>query len=101
MAETGTLHDAFIDELRDTYDAERQLTKALPKLAKAATSPELREAFGTHLEETQGQIERLEQVFESLEEKCAGSTATASPASSKRASRLWKRTSMRRRWTPA
>ena len=72
MAETGTLHDAFIDELRDTYDAERQLTKALPKLAKAATSPELREAFETHLEETQGQIERLEQVFESLEEKVRG-----------------------------
>ena len=72
MAETGTLHDAFIDELRDTYDAERQLTRALPKLAKAATSPELREAFETHLEETQGQIERLEQVFESLEEKVRG-----------------------------
>ena len=72
MAETGTLHDAFIDELRDTYDAERQLTKALPKLAKAATSPQLREAFETHLEETQGQIERLEQVFESLDEKVRG-----------------------------
>ena len=39
MAETGTLHDAFLDELRDSYDAEKQLTKALPKLAKAATSP--------------------------------------------------------------
>jgi len=72
MAETGTLHDAFIDELRDTYDAERQLTKALPKLAKAATSPALREAFETHLEETQGQIERLEQVFESLDERARG-----------------------------
>jgi ferritin-like metal-binding protein YciE len=58
--------------LSATYDAERQLTKALPKLAKAATSPELREAFETHLEETQGQIERLEQVFESLEEKVRG-----------------------------
>ena len=69
MAEAGTLHDAFIDELRDTYDAERQLTKALTKLAKAARSPQLREAFESHLEETQGQIERLEQVFESLEEK--------------------------------
>ena len=45
MAEAGTLHDAFIDELRDTYDAERQLTKALPKLAKAATAAALREAF--------------------------------------------------------
>ena len=72
MADTGTLHDAFIDELRDTYDAERQLTKALPKLAKAATSPQLREAFETHLEETQGQIERLEQVFETLDEKVRG-----------------------------
>jgi ferritin-like metal-binding protein YciE len=72
MAETGTLHDAFIDELRDTYDAEKQLTKALAKLAKAASSPELREAFETHLEETQGQIERLEQVFESLDERARG-----------------------------
>jgi ferritin-like metal-binding protein YciE len=72
MADTGTLHDAFIDELRDTYDAERQLTKALPKLAKAATSPQLREAFETHLEETQGQIERLEQIFETLDEKVRG-----------------------------
>ena len=52
MAESGTLHDAFLDELRDTYDAERQLTKALAKLAKAATSPDLRAAFETHREET-------------------------------------------------
>jgi ferritin-like metal-binding protein YciE len=72
MAEAGTLHDAFIDELRDTYDAERQLTKALPKLAKAATAPELRDAFESHLQETQGQIARLEQVFESLDEKVRG-----------------------------
>jgi len=72
MAETATLRDAFIDELRDTYDAEKQLTKALPRLAKAATSPKLREAFETHLEETRGQIERLEQVFQGLEEKVRG-----------------------------
>lgn len=72
MAETGTLHDAFIDELRDTYDAEKQLTKALPKLAKAATNGKLRTAFETHLQETQGQITRLEQVFESLDEKVRG-----------------------------
>ena len=72
MAEAGTLHDAFIDELRDTYDAERQLTKALPKMAKAATNPELRAAFETHLQETQEQIARLEQVFESLGEKVRG-----------------------------
>lgn len=72
MAETGTLHDAFIDELRDTYDAERQLLKALPKLAKASSSPELRAAFESHLEETRGQVERLEQVFASLDEKVRG-----------------------------
>ena len=72
MAEAGTLHDAFIDELRDTYDAEKQLTKALAKLAKASSSPKLRQAFESHLEETQGQIGRLEQVFESLDEKVRG-----------------------------
>jgi ferritin-like metal-binding protein YciE len=72
MAEATTLHDAFIEELRDCYDAERQLTKALPKLAKAASSPELRDAFESHLEETRGQIERLEQVFDSLDEKVRG-----------------------------
>jgi ferritin-like metal-binding protein YciE len=72
MADAGTLHDAFIDELRDAYDAEKQLTKALPKMAKAASSPDLRAAFEAHLEETRGQIERLEQVFESLDEKVRG-----------------------------
>ena len=72
MAKAGTLHDAFIDELRDTYDAEKQLTKALPKLAKAASNAKLRAAFETHLDETQGHVERLEQVFESLEEKVRG-----------------------------
>jgi ferritin-like metal-binding protein YciE len=68
----GTLHDAFIDELRDTYDAERQIVKALPKMIKACTSDELRSAFETHLEETRGQVERLEQVFEMLDEKVRG-----------------------------
>src|SRR6185369_7490496 len=72
MAEATTFHDAFIDELRDTYDAEKQLTKALPKLAKASSNPKLRDAFESHLEETQGQIARLEQVFESLDEKVRG-----------------------------
>lgn len=72
MADTGTLHDAFLDELRDCYDAEKQLTKALPKLAKAASSPDLRAAFESHLEETRGHVERLEEVFESLDEKVRG-----------------------------
>jgi ferritin-like metal-binding protein YciE len=72
MAEASTLQDAFIDELRDTYDAEKQLTKALPKLAKASSNPKLRDAFESHLEETLGQIERLELVFASLDEKVRG-----------------------------
>jgi len=72
MAETGTLHDAFLDELRDAYDAEKQLTKALPRMAKAASSPDLRKAFEVHLEETRGQIERLERVFAGLDEKVRG-----------------------------
>jgi ferritin-like metal-binding protein YciE len=72
MAEPGTLHDAFVDELRDAYDAEKQLLKALPKMAKAATSPALRTAFETHLEETRGHVERLEQAFASIDEKVRG-----------------------------
>ena len=72
MAEAGTLHDAFLDELRDAYDAEKQLTKALPKMARAATSLELRAAFESHLEETRGHVTRLEQVFESIDEKAKG-----------------------------
>ena len=76
MAEQ-TLHDAFLDELKDAYDAEKQLVKALPKMAKAATSTELRQAFVDHLEETNGHVTKLEQVFQSLGEKpkgkhCAG-----------------------------
>ena len=100
MAEAGTLHDAFLDELRDAYDAEKQLLKALPKMAKAATSTELRTAFATHRDETEGQVGRLEQVFASLDEKVRASTATASPGSSKKANRRWKRTSMTRQWMP-
>jgi ferritin-like metal-binding protein YciE len=70
MADTQqTLQDAFIDELRDVYDAEKQLIKALPKMAKAASSLELKEAFESHLKETKGQVARLERVFASLGEK--------------------------------
>jgi len=72
MADAGTLHDAFVDELRDTYDAEKQLLKALPKMAKAASSPELKAAFESHLEETRGQVRRLEQVFETIDEPVKG-----------------------------
>jgi ferritin-like metal-binding protein YciE len=72
MAEPGTLHDAFIDELRDAYDAEKQLIKALKKMAKAASSPDLRAAFESHLVETEGQVARLEDVFGTLDEKVRG-----------------------------
>lgn len=72
MAETGTLKDAFLDELRDAYDAEKQVLKALPKMVKAATSEELRTAFQNHLEETRNQVARLEQAFGALGEKVRG-----------------------------
>jgi ferritin-like metal-binding protein YciE len=72
MADAGTLHAAFIDELRDTFDAEKQLIKALPKMAKTASSPDLRAAFESHLEETNGHVQRLEDVFASLDERARG-----------------------------
>jgi ferritin-like metal-binding protein YciE len=73
----SNLREALVEEIKDLYNAEKQLTKALPKLAKNSTSDELREAFESHLEETEGQITRLERVFELLDEKprgkhCAG-----------------------------
>jgi len=66
---TKTLNDLFIHSLSDVYSAEKQLTKALPKLARAATNPELAAAFEKHLEETQGQIERIDRGVESAEIK--------------------------------
>jgi ferritin-like metal-binding protein YciE len=69
MAKLSTLEELFLDEIQDLYDAEKQLTKALPKMAKAATSDELRQAFEDHLDQTRGHVERLEQVFQSLGEK--------------------------------
>src|SRR6201996_5150200 len=67
------LKEVLIDELRDMYSAENQLVKALPKLAKGAKNPKLKELFSAHLEETKGQVERLKQVFDHLEEKATGS----------------------------
>jgi ferritin-like metal-binding protein YciE len=67
------LKEVLIDELRDMYSAENQLVKALPKLAKGAKSPKLKELFAAHLEETKGQVERLKEVFDHLEEKPTGS----------------------------
>lgn len=59
-----TLKDLFIHELSDIYSAEKQLTRALPKMARAATEPQLAEAFRAHLEETQGQVERIDRIVE-------------------------------------
>jgi ferritin-like metal-binding protein YciE len=72
MADAKTLNEAFIDELRDAYDAEKQLLKALPKMAKKATSEDLTAAFEAHLEETRGHVDKLEQVFGTLGEKVRG-----------------------------
>ncbi len=66
MPKITSLEDAFIHELSDVYSAEKQLTKALPKLAKASTHAELADGFTTHLEETQGQIERIDQIVETM-----------------------------------
>ena len=74
MAEVTTLRDAFLDEIRDIYHAEKQLVKALPKMAKAATSPKLRTALENHLVETENQVSRLEQVFELVGEKAEAKT---------------------------
>jgi ferritin-like metal-binding protein YciE len=68
----NTLRALYIDELRDIYNAEKQLTKALPKMAKAASSTELRNGFTEHLEQTKGHVERLEQIFEALGERATG-----------------------------
>src|SRR5262249_40375541 len=71
------LRELLIDELKDIYHAEKQLIKALPKLAKAARSEELREAFEQHLQETEEHAQRVEQVFESLQEKPQAKTCKA------------------------
>lgn len=71
------LHEFFIDELKDIYWAEKHLTKALPKMQKAATSEELQKAFADHLKQTEGHVERLEQVFESLGEKATAKKCEA------------------------
>jgi ferritin-like metal-binding protein YciE len=72
-----TLKTLYIDELRDLYNAENQLVKALPKMAKAAASEELQEAFEKHLEQTKSHVDRLEEVFEEIGEKPKGKTCRA------------------------
>lgn len=68
----STLEDLLVDQVRDLYDAEKQLVKVLPKMAKAASSDELQQAIQNHLEETKNQVSRLERVFEELEMPAKG-----------------------------
>ena len=70
--ETNPLEELLIDELKDIYSAENQIVKALPKMAKAASSPELKRAFERHLEETRRQVERLDQIGQALDTKLTG-----------------------------
>ena len=74
MAQASTLHDAFLDELRDVYHAEKQITKALPKMVKAASNKSLAQAFADHLKETEGHVARIEEAFSTL-----GETVKAKP----------------------
>jgi ferritin-like metal-binding protein YciE len=67
-----SLEKLFLEELKDVYNAEKQITRALPRMAKAAESPELRDAFTKHLKETEGQIQRLERVFKELGQAARG-----------------------------
>jgi len=72
MADLNTLNDIFEDELRDVYDAEKQILKALPKIIKAVSSEPLQDMLSEHLQQTRGHVERLGQVFESLDLKPKG-----------------------------
>jgi ferritin-like metal-binding protein YciE len=71
------LQDLFVEQLRDLYNAENQLLKALPKMAKAATNEELSAAFEEHTEQTREHVSRLEQIFQTLEEKPSGKVCKA------------------------
>ena len=76
-AKLKTLDDLFLDTLKDIYYAEKQILRALPKMAKAANGDELKQAFETHREQTQGQVERLDQVFEMLGKRSQGKSCDA------------------------
>jgi ferritin-like metal-binding protein YciE len=77
MSKMATMDELFLDEISDLYDAEKQLTKALPKMAKAASSDQLRQAFEVHLTQTEGHVERLDDIFESLAQKSSGKKCAA------------------------
>jgi ferritin-like metal-binding protein YciE len=82
------LHSLFVDTLKDTYNAEKQLVKALPKMVKKAASPELKAALEHHLSETEGQIDRLDDVFAEINQKAVGKKCEAMEGLVKEASDL-------------
>src|ERR1700722_785220 len=73
----STLQELYIDELKDLYNAESQLLKALPAMAQASTEPKLKQAFQDHLSQTEGHVERLNEIFMSLDEKPTGKVCKA------------------------
>jgi ferritin-like metal-binding protein YciE len=73
----NTLRDLYMEQLRDVFNAEKQLVKALPKLAKASTSPKLKKAFEDHLKQTEGHVQRLEQIFGSMDMALRGKKCKA------------------------
>lgn len=75
--QTKDLNDLFLETLKDIYYAEKQILRALPKMAKASQDPQLKKAFETHREQTEGQVERLEQVFEMIAKPARGKTCEA------------------------
>ena len=75
--EIESLQELLIEEMRDIYSAENQFAKAAPKMAKKASNPQLKKAFETHLKETEGQIKRLQQIFEKLGKKPTGKKCAA------------------------
>jgi ferritin-like metal-binding protein YciE len=77
MAKEMTLADLFYDTLKDIYYAERQILKTLPKMARAAQAPQLKAGFEKHKEQTEGQIERLQQIFEIIGKRAQGKTCEA------------------------
>jgi len=77
MSKITNLHDVYVEQLKDLYSAETQLIKALPKMVKAAHSPELAQGFEEHLEQTKVHAERLEEIFEGLDEKPTGKKCKA------------------------
>jgi ferritin-like metal-binding protein YciE len=72
MTQKDSLRQLYIDELKDLYSAENQLVRALPKMAKASSNPQLRKAFEDHLQQTTEHVSRLQQIFETIEEKATG-----------------------------